>query len=424
MVKLSFVVFSCLLIEVIAFRSHYQSRNINRQWRTTFDTRGKTSLAQSPALTFGTVGNKEILNSPISVNNLLSVGNKILGNSFFKLALVGGLGLICPFPDALMLSTAPGHILPDWKTFIGLAVYLPCLLWGLPYSRIGSWNSIRSNGHRIGGILTLIVPVFFTIWEAVTSSHVNGLIYFAYIGMVLANVGFGAALIPKRLPAYDIPTLRAFAVGVLLAISFTSLSLLFRFGAMAAYKPVGIAFASLSIYTVIFAWSDGLQHLARYLKGDYKEAIGKKWFLKFERPSMKHVFIDCIVKQPTTEALQASVTPANLVTVSTTVLTACFATIALLQTRFILSGTEGMMLMAVKYPHVVRWSVYEALLAVVANNFGTFAGTLVLQGKVSQQRAGLVNALGLLIPVFNLIGFLVRYPTAFQDLLVTSLGRL
>ena len=105
----------------------------------------------------------------------------------------------------------------------------------------------------------------------------------------------------------------------------------------------------------MYAWSDGLQHLHRYLKGDFKSSIGKKWYLPFEKSTFKHIFIDCLVKQPTDEALRASVSPANQVTVATTLLTAVFATISLLQTRYLMSGHIGMTNMLSQYPDIVRW---------------------------------------------------------------------
>ena len=307
-------------------------------------------------------------------------------------------------------------------TFI--AVSTKCLSWGIPRARIGSWKSMKSNMHRIFGVLTLIVPLLFSLWEAFTSSHVPLPIYaFCILGIAI-NVLFGASLIPSRLPAYDIPTLRAFAVGCLLAVSFTSMSLFYRLGSNHSFTMLGIFFSLVSIFSTAYAWSDGLQHLNSYLKGNYKISIGKKWFLPFEKSTLKHVFLDCFWKQPTAAALDATVSPSNLVTACTTLLTAGFATISLLQLRYLQSGAVGMARMSALYPHIVRWSCYEALLAVVANNFGTFAGTLVLQNKVSQKTAGVFNALGLLIPVLNLAAFCFRYPEVISSLLVTSFGKL
>lgn len=49
------------------------------------------------------------------------------------------------------------------------------------------------------------------------------------------NLSMGAALIPVRIPAYDIPTLRAFAVGVGLGCSFATLTLYYRFCLLPQY---------------------------------------------------------------------------------------------------------------------------------------------------------------------------------------------
>jgi hypothetical protein len=305
-----------------------------------------------------------------------------------------------------------------------LIAYTPCLIWGLPWSRIGSWKSFRSYWHRIGGIGTLIIPLFFAVHERMTSQHVPLPIYLACQIMIWINVMMGALLIPSRIPAYDIPTLRAFAVGVLLALSFSSMSLFYRFGALQQYTIIGKILAVVAGYGVVYAWSDALQHVYRYCRGDYKPTIGRKWYLPFERSSLKDVFFTNIIKQPTQEAMEASVSPSNIVTVTTTFLTAIFATIAMLQGRYLLSGAEGMQKMVTTYPEIVRWSCYEALLAVVANNFGTFAGTLVLQNRVPQPLAGTFNAVGLLIPVLHVIAFILGNPNGIGDLMKTSIMRL
>lgn len=80
-----------------------------------------------------------------------------------------------------------------------------------------------------------------------------------------------------------------------------------------------------------------------------------------------------------------------------------------------------------RFPDVARWSCYEALLAVVANNFGTFSGTLVIQNRVPQRLAGIFNAIELLIPVLNALGFVVQHVDpldACRMLIWTSIGRL
>ena len=283
---------------------------------------------------------------------------------------------------------------------------------------------MTSHLHRIGGVLTLLVPIFFVGYEAATGTHVSTVSYLLCVAFILANVLAGAKLIPRRIPAYDIPTLRAFGVGTSLAISFLSMSLFFKFGAFPCYEPIGKLLAVSAVYSTLYAWIDACQHLYNYLvTRNYKKDIGDKWGLPFESASFKHVFIDCLYLRPTEEALQQSVSPANFVTVVTTFLTALFASISLLQVRYIFEGSAGMVAMNAFSPEIVRFSVYEALLAVVANNFGTFAGTLVIQNKVNQKSAGIYNAMGLLIPVFNLVGFLIRHPGTGSQFLRTSFAR-
>lgn len=333
------------------------------------------------------------------------------------------IALIAPLifaGDSATLTSLASRVPP----LLFLGAYLPCLIWGLPWSRIGSWKSLRSYWHRLGGVATLIVPLFFAIYERIEHAHVSIPIYLAAQLMIWVNVIMGMLLIPSRIPAYDIPTLRAFAVGVLLALAFSSMSLFYRFGHLTQYAWLGKGLALLAVYAVVYAWSDALQHVYRFLKGDFKADIGKKWFLPHRKSSLSYVFITCLTKQPTAEELQASVSPSNAVTTATTFLTAIFASIALLQTRYLFSGPAGMQAMLQRYPEVVRWSCYEALLAVVANNFGTFAGTLVLQNRVPQPLAGLFNALGLFIPVLHVLGFVLFNPQAMTQLATTSFGRL
>jgi hypothetical protein len=156
-----------------------------------------------------------------------------------------------------------------------LLAYLPCLNWGLLYASIGSWRSKVSNLHRLGGVATLILPLAFVVFEALTSTHVPRPLYIAAVLLIALNLGAGTALISRRIPAYDIPTLRAFAVGVLLGTSFLGLSLMFWAGPIPAYEPVGRVLALVGCYSVVYAWSDAVQHLHQYLKGNFKAAIGK-----------------------------------------------------------------------------------------------------------------------------------------------------
>jgi hypothetical protein len=333
--------------------------------------------------------------------------------------LLGAGSLILPLFLTTILMKKHFHPIVV-APFLFLLAYAPCLVWGFPKATIGSWKSATSNFHRFGGMSTLLLPLAATIWEGLTSRHIGISAYASIVSVILMNIVFGCALIPKRIPAYDVPTTRAFAVGVLLGFSFLTLSLFFRFGHLPAYRLPGTIFAIVAVYTNIYAWSDSLQHLKLYFQGHFKSDIGRKWYLPFEKSSYKQIFVDALIKQPRAEGLAASVSPSNIVTVSTTFLTAIFALICLLQVRYLWLGMDGMIRMKEQYPNIVQWSTYEALLAVVANNFGTFAGTLVLHNKVTQRNAGVYNAVGLMIPVMNLLGFCTRNPKAMAALLATS----
>lgn len=350
--------------------------------------------------------------------------------------------------SALTSLTATALMGPFSLTFLP---YIACLKWGLPSTKIGSWKSITSIGHRMGGIGTLILPLFLSALEARTQSHVPLALYAITVATAMANLGFGAALITRKVPAYDIPTLRAFAVGVLLGTAFLGSSLLFVAGPSKFYEPFGVLFGAIAVYAAIFACSDALQHARLFLRSKWtseadgsfegvtkvsqkstQAAMGQRdlqsvrggssaavsstglgrrhWFLPFERASFKDVFLTNLWKQPTVEALEASVSPPNGVVVFTTSMTAAFALLALLQLRYLGLGSAGMAALTAAEPAFCRWSAYQALLAVVANNFGTFAGTLVIQRRTTQKQAGIFNAIGLMIPVLNIIAFLAMHP--------------
>ena len=78
---------------------------------------------------------------------------------------------VSSLPSTLTATTA---LAPAFKglSLISLA-YLPCLVWGLPWSKIGSWRSVKSIGHRFGGVFTLLLPLLFAVWESITSTHIS-----------------------------------------------------------------------------------------------------------------------------------------------------------------------------------------------------------------------------------------------------------
>jgi hypothetical protein len=105
-----------------------------------------------------------------------------------------------------------------------------------------------------------------------------------------------------------------------------------------------------------------------------------------------------------------TVTPSSAAVVFTVTLTAMFSLTTLLQWHFVYCGTSGMILRHQLFPSFTRSSAYLTLLAAVANNFGTFAGTLVVQQKVTSFWGAFFNAIGLLIPVVAMLAFQIRVP--------------
>jgi hypothetical protein len=373
------------------------------------------------------------------------------------LALAAASSTTSPSSSSLALVQSGAPFL-----FMTLPVYALCLNWGLPSTKIGSWKSMVSNMHRVGGIGTLLFPLLLAAFEAATGAAPPIALYLLTVAMAASNLSFGGALITRKVPGYDIPTLRAFAVGLSLGLAFLGHSLLFVCGQHAWYRPIGALFGGISVYAAIFAWSDALQHarlfmsskidhfvrgvirggstmqpasetlrseadlfkaspvVATRVRGGAMSAstsasptkgLGTKrhWNLPFERASAGDVFFRNLWRQPTPAALEATVSPANGVVVFTTGMTALFATLALLQLRYLALGASGMAALQSAAPAFCQWSALQALLAVVANNFGTFAGTLVIQRRVSQRSAGIFNAIGLLIPVLNIAAFLLRH---------------
>lgn len=75
----------------------------------------------------------------------------------------------------------------------------------------------------------------------------------------------------------------------------------------------------------------------------------------------------------------ATVTPSNFPVVYTVTLTALFGLANLMQIHYLFCGHEGMEYRREVFPKITQMSAYGFLLAATANNFGTFAGTLVVK---------------------------------------------
>lgn len=143
----------------------------------------------------------------------------------------------------------------DWVFYISLLPYIITLGFALPKTHVGSKTFWISNGHRICGILTLTWPLGLMLYQAINLKETNILCYFIGVFVISFNCIFGALLIPKRINKFDIPTIRAFVVGVILGLSFVCLSLNYAFGHYKSFEPFGkiLSIGSLlGIYLYLF----------------------------------------------------------------------------------------------------------------------------------------------------------------------------
>merc|ERR1719277_780473 len=131
-----------------------------------------------------------------------------------------------------------------------LIPYIVTLCFALPRTYIVSVI------HRISGINTLLITLFLMLYESYTQKHPPFLFYAIGIVSISVNCIYGGLLIPKRIHRFDIPTIRAFVVGVTLGLSFVCLSLNFYFGHIAAYEPIGKCLAVVSLIGLCYAIND------------------------------------------------------------------------------------------------------------------------------------------------------------------------
>jgi hypothetical protein len=311
----------------------------------------------------------------------------------------------------------------SWKTFfyLTLAPYLIILIWSLPLTRIGSWKTITSITHRLSGILSLLLPMYLTIYNSWTDQDPPSYLYIISLLCIIFNCIFGALLIPQRIPSFDVPTIRAFGVGVTLGLSFVGWSLVWYFGAEPWFVPFGYICAIYSLITCLLAWNDSLQHIYTNMTNPYYATqLDLEYFKPPKRPhqvGLKHkpyklweVFTRFPFESAHPKLQEVTVTPSSAAVVFTVTLTAMFSLTTLLQWHYVYCGSSGMILRHQLFPFFTRSSAYLSLLAAVANNFGTFAGTLVVQQKVSSFWGAFFNAIGLLIPVVATLAFQLRVP--------------
>jgi hypothetical protein len=218
-----------------------------------------------------------------------------------------------------------------------------------------------------------------------------------------------------------VPTIRAFGVGVTLGLSFVCWSLVWYFGKHKWFEPIGYAFAIYSIVTCILAWNDSIKHIYTNMTNPYYATqLDLEYFKPPKRASevgLKHtpytvtqVFTEFPCKANHPKLQEVTVTPSSAAVLFTVTLTAIFSLTTLVQIHYLKCGSAGMLLREQMYPNLTRHSAYLSLLAAVANNFGTFAGTLVVQQKVSSFWGAFFNAIGLLIPVVASLALQLRVP--------------
>jgi len=312
--------------------------------------------------------------------------------------------------------------MPWTVALLFLMPYMVTLIFALPRTNIGSKTYLVSIIHRISGINTLLLPLALIIYESIYQQHSHLLCYLVAAFCVILNCVYGGLLIPKRIHAFDIPTIRAFVVGVTLGLSFVCLSLNFRFGHHAWFEPMGKVLAVCSLVGLAYAINDSVQHIYRFVTGPklkaqidfglfFPEKRAHEVGLDYRYPSLWECFITCTYKQPRNYMAMAlcTVTPSNFPVVYTVTLTALFGLANLMQIHYLVCGHEGMLYRHDLFPRITRMSVYGWLLAATANNFGTFAGTLVVKRQVCTFWGAFFNAIGLLIPLFNIFFFMYRF---------------
>jgi len=305
---------------------------------------------------------------------------------------------------------------------ITLLPYFLCLARGLPLVSVGRWQNVNAVGHRLGGVGALVLPLVLIVHEAMTSMHAPVPLYALTVVTIFCNLLFGVALIPTRFPAYDIPAARGLAVGTLYGLAFLGWSLTFRLGGCGWYAPIGKLFALIAVYAVVFSWSDAGQNMYCWGKGKYKTELGRKWYLPFEPSLFRQVFGSNLWRQPSKEALQASLMTAWQGCLPT-IFVALLGSASLLQLPYLFWGPASIQQLTTTCPGLVRWATYQALLAVAANNFATFLVTLVVHNRLPLGHVAFYNVCVPLIPLLNIAAFCWRYPGVSLSLIVRLLVR-
>lgn len=311
--------------------------------------------------------------------------------------------------------------------FLFLIVYCGLLIYSIPKALdVGSHTFIVSIIHRWSGIITLLLPIMLMAYEAIYLMHPDLYLYLCTVIGISFNCIFGALMIPKRIPKWDIPTIRIFIVAVSGGLSFVCLSLNFKFGHIPSFEAFGKLLAVLSVISMVYAVSDLIHHLHQFavninagtamdfgfnIPSQKKDAsaIG----LNNEAPSLWYCFVGAFLEpHHLTDFVNAEMmTPvhSNISVLFLETMNLIFALTGLLQFHYLFWGYEGMIYLQNAFPKLTRMAVYGFLGAALANNFGTFAGTLVLKRKMNVFNAAVLNVIAALVPLLEVGVFVVRY---------------
>jgi len=330
--------------------------------------------------------------------------------------------VIGSFPESLLFVR--DSIIIGICTLFLIAYYCGALAFTIPKSlQVGS-RTIKSVIHRWTGINTLLFPVALMVYEATYHLHPDVFLYLFSVLNIALNCIFGALLIPKRIPKWDLPTIRIFVVASTGGLSFLGLSLNFRFGHIQKYDPVGQCMAVLSLLSIVYALNDTVRHVHQLFNNlrsgsltltdlgfHFPTASPKQLGLKDEYPTLRYCFVSAFLDHTTHPAIVAMVTsvPSNVTVVVLSITTMFFGMAGLLQIHYLVHGYQGMVALHAMYPKLTRMAVYGFLGAALANNYGTFAGTLVIKRKMSIVTAAMINAMAALVPIVEVSLFALRY---------------
>ena len=318
------------------------------------------------------------------------------------------------------------QLLSGWSLF--LIIYSGLLLFTIPLALIvGSQSFFVSIIHRWSGIITLLLPIPLMAFESIYGIHPDTNLYLFSVITIAFNCIFGGLLIPIRIPKWDIPTIRIFVVAATGGLSFIALSLNFRFGHIPSFEAFGRFLAVLSILSMIYALCDCAHHIHQFainMKTETAMDLGlrssrfqtqrpSQMGLKSESPSLFYCFVNAFCARQNNEdpAIMEMVTavPSNIPVVMLSVSTAFFGMAAAVQFHFLMLGQQGMIYLQETFPKLTQMAVYGTLGAALANNFGAFAGTLVLKKKLSIVQAVLLNTIVIPVPLVAIAVFVARF---------------